>query len=412
MEQQMMKKEPTAACFDFLYFLSCTVSGDIPEDERIKNADMETVYTIASRHLLVSLLCSALERSPAFHQLPATSREPFLSGRHRAIRRAMLYDSETADIMRRLEEQNIWFVPLKGADIQIYYPEYGTRECFDTDILYDRQRQKDVKKLMLAAGFRAESVGKGNTDNYTKAPIFEFELHTSLFGKDAPQLRDLFENIRASLLPCKESGCRLCFSPEDRYFYTVAHSYKHYISSGIGFRTLTDLYVIRKAKEIDFDSPTLQKKLSDAGLTSYEKRITALCEKLLSHKHYPSPDDFTKEEADLIDLIFASGASGTFSQIVKNRLQNGTGADTSAAEQTKKAYVLSRLFPSKNAVKNEYPFFYRHPIFLPALWIFRLFRKLFFRHDTLSVELKTCSDYYKKRDGQKKGEEKKHETQK
>lgn len=54
----------------------------------------------------------------------------------------------------------------------------------DQDILYDSSRQNDVMNIMLGLGYSAESIGKSHHDVYHKPPIFNFEMHTALFGPD------------------------------------------------------------------------------------------------------------------------------------------------------------------------------------------------------------------------------------
>ena len=36
---------------------------------------------------------------------------------------------------------------------------------------------------MLSEGYEAEPVGKGNHDVYQKPPVYNFEMHRSLYGK-------------------------------------------------------------------------------------------------------------------------------------------------------------------------------------------------------------------------------------
>ena len=57
----------------------------------------------------------------------------------------------------------------------------GMREMADNDLLYDRIKQSEVKNIMIARGYFAESVGKTNHDVYIKSPVFNFEFHTELF---------------------------------------------------------------------------------------------------------------------------------------------------------------------------------------------------------------------------------------
>ena len=83
-----------------------------------------------------------------------------------------IHKNEKAALFNRLEQEGIWYMPIKGAVLKDYYPEFGMREMSDYDILYDASRSDDLKRVMEGLGFSTERFDTtSNHDVFFKKPL-------------------------------------------------------------------------------------------------------------------------------------------------------------------------------------------------------------------------------------------------
>lgn len=111
----------------------------------------------------------------------------------------MLLDSEREKIFSLFEKGGIWYLPLKGVILKEMYHVYGMRQMADNDILFDSTYRKEVKDIFLSLGYEMESYNKGNHDVYLKAPIYNYEMHVSLFDKTIPGFFRILYAIRKEI---------------------------------------------------------------------------------------------------------------------------------------------------------------------------------------------------------------------
>ena len=230
--------------WDVVYLVSCAMGGVPADAGRVEKMDLDAVYRVSQRHLLVSVCATALESA-------GVSDERFARARGMAVRKAVLMDTERAELFRRMDAAGIWHLPLKGCVLQGLYPSYGMRQMTDNDILFDAERAEDVRDLMGDMGFTCEYFGMDNHDVYHKEPVCNFELHRALFGvANERAMREYYENVERLLRPDGLGGFGMRLSDEDFYVYLVAHEYKHFVACGTGLRSLLDAFVWLRAKVI------------------------------------------------------------------------------------------------------------------------------------------------------------------
>ena len=164
-------------------------------------------------------------------------------------------------------------MPLKGSVLQALYPKYGMRQMSDNDILYDPSGQKWLADIMERRGYDVEVCGKSNHDVFLKPPIFNFEMHTSLFGQfSGGAWYNYYKNVKERLLADEGASYRYHFTDEDFYLYMTAHTYKHYSYSGVGLRSLVDAYVFTEAKGGSMDWGYIGREAAGMGIADFEDR--------------------------------------------------------------------------------------------------------------------------------------------
>ena len=291
------------------------------------------------------------------------------------MRKIALMDADMEAIFAEMDAAGIWHMPLKGAVLKDFYPQFGMRQMSDYDILFDAERAEDVRRIMEGLGFRAEEFGATHHDVYFKEPVSNFEMHRLLVGPGLyEKLYEYYRNVESRLLG---EGYEKHFSPEDFYLYLTAHEYKHYMDKGTGLRSLLDIYVYLQKEALDMAYVTREAEKLGFAVFEAANRSLAL--------HLFSDEALTEEEKEALHFIVDAGVYGSRDFAVQRRLSDsGYG---------KLRYALERFIEplNKNSwnyrnLSYEFPFFYRHRIFLPLLPFYRVILRL--ASGRLKAELK------------------------
>ena len=202
------------------------------------------------------------------------------------LRRHILFDAERNEILSEFVVHGIRYVLLKGCVLNQYYPTIGMREFADNDILYDVKYAKIVNKIMLEKGYTCKAFG-GIHDSYLKEPIFNFEMHRTLFGADMQQH---FDDIWSRVIPNSEYTNRYDLTFEDLYLHVIAHLNKHYNNSGAGLRYFSDIWLMNQHMDTK-DKPYIQQRLKQANLVDFEKKVVQLSTYIFEEKFENIPKE-------------------------------------------------------------------------------------------------------------------------
>ena len=237
-----------------LYLTACGIHTQAPDPERVLAMDLKKVYALSRSQSLNALTYMALEQMKKADGPEIPDPDQVLpaweESRNKAIRKIMLIDGARAQLFAYLEGKGIWHLPLKGVILGPLYPELGTRQMSDNDILFDGTYRQEVREWFAAHGYTVESYGEGNNDEYHKAPVYNFEMHVALFNKTAqPQMAEYYQTLKNRLKLEPGKAYEYCMTDEDFYLYLLAHMDKHYSNNGTGLRSLLDVYVYNRAKD-------------------------------------------------------------------------------------------------------------------------------------------------------------------
>ena len=207
----MEKREFRKNAADMIYLTACAINGKKPKQERIDALDLPKLFEVCQKHILTACVAYALESAgvkdyeftkAAGDRLAAIGYDEKYGARplRKAIRKNILLDAERAKILRRLEEEKIWYMPLKGSILKDWYPKLGMRQMSDNDILFDRSKYKTVRDIFIDSGYECGHFGTGNDDVYFKEPVMNFEMHRSLFSSTNKEiLFDYYDDIKERL---------------------------------------------------------------------------------------------------------------------------------------------------------------------------------------------------------------------
>lgn len=375
----MMSNKITQTSEDLIYLVSCAVNETVPDRDRCKKMDLEKVYKLSKRHSLAAAAAHALEKSV---KLPVE----FEQAKKKAIRKIALFNIERAKILQCFEENGIWYLPLKGIILKDMYPKSTMREMTDNDILFDRKKMDAVRIIMEQLGYSCERYDKGDQDVYKKPPTLVFELHRYLYDdKLSPLEYNYYKNIKNRLIKDEGNNYGYSFRDEDFYVYLISHMHKHYTVSGIGLRSLLDIYIFNKHKYLALDHSYVETQLNELKISEFERNMRSLSEKVFCQKSLC--DNEIKELLYLID----SGAYGTYEINISRKLKNNDSM------QAKGAYILKRIFVlSDKDLKTTHPVVYKHKALYPLLIIYRPFKALTINRKKVIKEIKMLKAFTKK----------------
>lgn len=333
------------------YLVRCVLSGKKPSQEKLAKMDMEELLTVAKAHSLAAIAAYALESA-------GIEDDAFENEKNNAIRKNILLDAKREEILSLLEEQGIWYMPLKGVYMQEYYPAIGMRQMADNDIAFDISRREDVRTIMADLGFELKAA-REVVDEYLMPPVYNFEMHGELFMEyQVGGMAGYYKDLTPHLIKDEDRSFGYHFSNEDFYLFMLAHEYKHFRLGGTGLRSLVDTYVFYKKFGSTLERSYLDNELEKLGILEHEQKSRELAMKLFGGKA------LEKEEKKLLDYYIFSGTYGTRANEMTNRIKKSGGS--------KLGYVFDRLFLPMPTVRALYPTFYKHKVLLPLLPFYRV----------------------------------------
>ncbi len=351
------------AVLDMLYLCGCVLTGETPDKERVNHMDLAPLYAISKFHSLTALVCEGLERGGC--EATAETEKvltAFRTARERSVRKNLMFDIERGKILSYLEENGIWYMPLKGVVLKDLYPKMGLRQMADNDILFDANARERVRDYFVSQGYTVKAYEHGNHDVYQKEPFYNYEMHVALFSDKRPDMQAYYANVKERLVPCENTRYGFRFTTEDFYCYFLAHAYKHYDNAGIGMRFLLDVFVYWKAYGETMDKAYLEQTFSTLGITAFAHMSQALgCAIFADIQHFDI-EALPESQKETLLLSLSSGIYGTITQSTEKGIARHGGS--------KGKYLLWRLFPGTEILQVYHPVF-RHKLLLPAGWVYR-----------------------------------------
>lgn len=370
-----------------IYLMACSLQGTKPEETLLANIDMEALLRLAKAHSVSAMVCMALEQTDAFQHAAETTRLKWLDAKNKAVRKNMLLDAERHQLEKEFAEHGIWYMPLKGSILKDWYPKFGMREMADNDILFDPAGRKQVREIFQNRSYKTVSFRKGNHDVYEKAPIYNFEMHVSLFNGTYKELTEQYENVKERLLPVDGTAYQFAFTPEDFYVFVLAHAHKHYSHSGTGIRTLADIYIVNQKLGGTMNWEYVDSELRGLGIFSYERESRELAQKLFGIAELPTKANLSEAEQQMLAYYLGASTYGTIENRTLNQMQKLQPDGGAITAHTKRKYLLSRIFPGREWCKACAPTVYKYPVLLPFFWVWRLAVKGVKRRDIAKQEL-------------------------
>lgn len=373
---------------------------DVANEENSQKIYIGRIYYIAKKHNLVSIMAQAMENMGFESDSDVWKR--WLKEKNRLIYKSVLMDVEREAIQEFFEKNNIWYMLLKGMVIRKYYPAPELREMADNDILFDNKYSKEVYEFMTARGYKSDDYNKGYHDEYLKPPAYNFEMHRQLVSsKERPKWYEYYKDVKSILIKdtnenretaanseSNNTSNQFYFSDNDFYVYFIVHTYKHFLNSGMGLRTVLDvyLYVSNLQEKLDFDYIEEQLKKLDAY--DFEQTFRSIAFKMFDENLEDIKwwDLFDVKEQEMLSYVLDAGTYGNLENSVAHKMGYTKGEKKKTSDKAR--YIFRRLFPSMDTIEEFFPFFYKHKWAIPFLYIYRIGKIPFTRRKKVAGELK------------------------
>ena len=327
------------------------------------NITINELYEIATKSQMQGIIFSSLQRLSLSDECNEKIKQIVIN----STMKSLAQTSAIKEMTKRLEENKISHQVLKGAVLKNIYDKPVHREMGDIDIMIYGEDIDKAYQIAKDMGFELKQV-VGHHAIYVEKSYIVMVMCWSLFDKQVDKNQYLYykNSFRAKLMEGKNYTYE--FEKEDFYVYMISHMAKHFYETGCGIRNLVDVYVYLEKYKGKMDDDLVQSELSKLGLSDFEKHIKELAYIWMMKK------DCSKFYLDLFDYmidcgIYGKGENGVWGQLVKeNRVKNNTVNE----KNIKKVY----WFPSKERMKEQYPWVEKSVLLLPIAWFLRIVRGL------------------------------------
>ena len=338
-------------------------AGTLPEDFSI-----DAAKSIIMRHQIVGMayegavLCGIDKKHPVMQMM-------FQKYFQQIVRSEKQMDA-LSKLFATFEENEIDYLPVKGSNMKLLYPNPAMRTMGDADVLIRMEQYEKIKPVMVQLGY--EPGHEIDHEIVWDSPALHLELHKRLIpSENADYYSYMGDGWKHSY---QVSGHRYSLNNEIMYVFLLLHLAKHYRGGGIGLRQAIDLWVYEQ--KVSMDQDRLVKELKRADMLVFYQNLRKVLQCWFEDAQLDEKSEFISE------YLFTSGSWGT----AKNKLV-GQGLRKSrrlGSSRKAKAQILAEaIFPPAKTMQNRYRILVKCPWLLPAFWPVRWVGATLFRRNNI-----------------------------
>lgn len=348
--------------FALLRFEFFGVELSLNECEKIRGLGEEEgkeLFALSKKHDLAHALANALinngllgVESPIYRHY---AKEQMLS--------LFRYENQTHELEKIrsvLTENDVPFIPLKGAVIRKYYKDPSLRTGCDIDVLVKREDLKKATKLLcdklqynLDKREYYHDVTLHSTSDVT------VELHFSI-QEGINSMDKVLERVWEYAFPLKDGGAEYALTNEFLTFHVIAHMAYHFVSGGCGIKPFIDLLVLKNNLEVS--QSELDELLKSAELIQFYQSAQTVA------NAWFCGENKTELVEQVEEFLLKGGVYGT--------KDNGIAVKR-AKEKGKAKYFWGRIFLPYDSLKTVFPVLKKHKWLFPFCQVARWFKIIF-----------------------------------
>ncbi len=318
--------------------------------------DFARIFKLSEAHRITGFVAYGAEH----YEFDEKIKNAFTQTLFKTAARFTAQEREIKEVSKLFSSEKIEHCFLKGHKISELYDVPESRFMLDIDIFVGADGFEKAVELLKNRGYEVISTEEKDC-SLSKKPFLNMDLHREL-KYDYDLGYDFYKNVSDRLI---KTGYEKTMTNEEFYTYLLSHTAHHFTSGGTGIKSVIDHYYILKNLVPRCDEEKLEEYLKMSGLFDFNEQFTALTNAWLSGGEHT---EITKEMGEYIIL---SGAYGTDVNYYVNKVLRGNVGDT------KKGYVLTRLFPKYDYMCHRFPVLKKYKLLLPLFYIIRIFMTLF-----------------------------------
>lgn len=268
------------------------------------------------------------------------------------------------------EDNGIDYMPVKGCNMKLMYPQPDMRIMCDADILIRMEQYEKIKDIMQQLGY-TEGVASAHELHWDNTAL-HLELHKWLIH---PDHKDYFKYLTDCWQYAHiDSGYRYALNLEDEWIYTFIHYAKHYRMGGIGIRQVLDLWIYQKKHQLNMEY--IRTELKKIDLLEFFENTQRMIGVWFEDQEEDAQTSFMTE------YIFSDGSWATCESfdVAYASLHS---AQTGSLKKGRYKQILQTIFPKMDSMKNRYRVLKRAPWLLPIFWPIRWVDAALFRKENI-----------------------------
>ncbi|MBE5733702.1 MAG: hypothetical protein E7347_01470 [Clostridiales bacterium] len=352
------------------FFVECVKRGIKGEkiDYVPDKLDYKQFYNLYVSHSMSVVVCRALENVKDNIDVQFYTALKASVARHVMLDIQSEYDVNT--LLTAFENNGIKHMPLKGYHIKKLYPSTDMRYTSDCDVLIDENQLKQVRALVNELGLATKRHDEHHDIVYYPQTKTIFELHKTIFvGKLEKYFGKGNEGFNRAHV---KDGTKYFYEFDRELFYVsiLGHSAYHFAESGgVGIRHLTDVYLYRKAYNLDENY--LDDELKKCGLLQFKNQFEKLAYYFFDDA---KADEFTLKLAD--HILESSLLANDKRKVASSVAQNVGDGDKNNA---RKKSIWKKIFLPTEQMKFLFPILKKAIFLLPFCHVIRWLKVLFTR---------------------------------
>lgn len=347
-----------------------------------KDVDFDAVFECGRRHGVENMIYVALKENEL--DVPGHIMSKFEQEYQKAIMSEAVQAIELENLSLRFEAAGIDHIPLKGSVIKYLYPMPDYRKSGDIDILIKPTDEKKAVDILVSAGYKIIDGGDAHDIHisYFKPPMMLVELHRALIRKKN-RAYDFCSRVWENVSLDEGTQHRYSLSDEFLYVYLIAHLAKHLYSGGAGIRLISDMFLAYS--KLDMDSDKLFEFLEKAQLADINKMVLKLTDRWFKGT------EVNDKNIDLLENIVLTG--GSFGNTETKKIIDGN-----ISQKARIGRFFKMIFPPKSALLGKYRVLKKYSFLLPVIWVYRAFKLLLFKMESVMTDIKANFDTQEKND--------------
>lgn len=287
-------------------------------------------------------------------------------------------------ILKLLNDNGISTLVIKGISVARFYPDYTQRRCSDTDVLVSRTDYKKIIRILKKRDFTIYKMRKEEHHLCVSHPqTGTIEFHYRLYDEIFDELWfGHVDTLQESPVDFQIDGMNMkTLGITDGFIFLFLHFVKHYLLEFVTLKWILDILFYVAANSDKLDRKRVNDVVEKLGYTTLLNTIFGVgVEYLGFDSNLFNNCEYSAEKVKILlnDIEFCSKKenreklNGFFHllNIEVEKVENYNDY----IKYYNKLGIWSNIFSSRARLQHKYPVLVKHPLLLPAIWMYRLLK--------------------------------------